>query len=101
MKYRHNILGKNVLPIAKRCQWGISEVDTSGQYHYLQGEARAAHVKRVMDAHMRHIRAQNKLKKWEVFSIHADGTFTLRSEDGYEQAYVNRCDFRLLKTTQQ
>lgn len=91
------LLGCKVFPIVKRQQYGAANFDTDGNLFYLSGDTRTAYAKRVVDSAVKKQQNDNKRMIWEVWSIHADGKFTLRSEYGYEQINVNRSDFRLIK----
>lgn len=91
------LLGASVMPLVKRSQYEIGNFDHSGQRHYLQGNDRLKYAKRVVDEATKEQRKENKEQDWTIWSIHADGTFTLKSDYGYEQANVSRSDFRLKK----
>jgi len=98
MKQSHlKLLGAKVLPIVKRSQYGASNWDGVGNLNFLSGETKRQYAIRVVDDATKEQRRENKEQDWEVFSIHADGTFSLRSDMGYEQANVSRSDFRLIK----
>lgn len=98
MKRQHlELLGATVLPIVKRSQYGAETWDRVGNLNYLQGEKKRLYAKKVVDDVTANQRKENKEQEWIVFSVNADDTFTLRSELGYEQAFVSRNDFRLIK----
>ena len=92
------LLGKRVMPLVKRSQYEVHNFDRVGNLEYLKGEAKRLYAKRVIDEATKEQLRDNREQEWEVFSIHSDGTFTLRSDMGYEQAFVKRNDFRLLKS---
>ncbi len=89
------LLGKKVFPIVKRSQYDASNWDRTGNLNYLSGDERNRYATRVVDRATNEQRKINREQDWEVWSIHADGTFTLRSDYGYEQGNVSRSDFRL------
>lgn len=89
------LLGVKVMPIVKRSQYDVSNWDRVGNLNYLTGNKRQRYAKGVVDDATNEQRKINKEQDWEVWSIHADGTFTLRSDYGYEQANVSRNDFRV------
>jgi hypothetical protein len=91
------LLGAKVLPIVKRSQYGANECDRAGNLNFLTGEAKLQYGRRVVDEATKEQRKENKEQDWCVFSIHADGKFTLLSDMGYEQINVSRSDFRLIK----
>jgi hypothetical protein len=64
---------------------------------WLRGDARAKHYKRVISKAVKEELEDNKRMEWYVFSVNANGTYTLRSEYGYERSNVSRSDFRLIK----
>lgn len=90
------LLGARVLPLVKRSQYQAANYDSSGQLPYFQGEARQRYAKAVVDEATKEKRRINKEQEWQVWSIHADGTFSLLSNFGYSQDNVSRSDFRLL-----
>lgn len=99
MKKSHlQLLGVRVLPLVKRSQYGAANWDRVGNLNYLQGEERQKYASRVVDEATKEQRQENREQEWEVFSIHSDGTFTLRSDFGYERVNVSRNGFRIIKT---
>ena len=90
------LLGVKVMPIVKRNQYNASNWDRTGNLPYLNGEERNKYSTRVVDDATKEQRRINKTQKWGVYSVHADGNFTLRSDMGYEQGNVSRSDFRVL-----
>jgi hypothetical protein len=90
------LLGVSVLPLVRRSHYGASECDRTGQLNYLQGDERLKYGRRVVDERVKEQLRDNKEQKWQVWSIHADGTFTLLSDLGYEQSNVKRNDFRVI-----
>lgn len=90
------LLGAKILPIVRRSMYGAANWDRIGNLNYLTGETRRKYAKQVVDDATKEQRKINKEQDWEVWSIHADGTFTLRSDYGYEQANVSRSEFRLI-----
>jgi hypothetical protein len=91
-----NLLGKTVLPIVKRRQYGAAECDRVGMLPYLNGEERRAYGIKVVDERVAEQKKDNKRMVWKVFAVRMDNTFDLRSDMGYEQCNVNRSDFRLI-----
>ncbi len=97
MKKAHlKLLGARVLPLVKRSQYQAANYDRVGNLPYLSGEKRQRYAKNVVDEATKEQRKINKEQEWEVWSIHADGTFCLLSNYGYRQENVSRSDFRLL-----
>lgn len=94
-----NLLGAKVMPLVKRCQYDANNWDRVGNLNYLSGEKRLQYGRRVVDEATKEQRKINKEQDWGVWAIHADGTFTLRSDYGYEQAGVKRNDFRVIDST--
>ena len=90
------LLGVKVMPIVKRSQYDVNNWDRVGNLNFLTGEKKLQYATRVVDDATKEQRKINKEQNWQVFSIHADGTFTLLSDEGYEQANVSRSDFRLI-----
>jgi hypothetical protein len=90
------LLGARVLPLVKRSQYGAANYDSVGNLPYLQGKERQRYAKLVVDDAVKEKRRINKEQEWQVWSIHADGTFSLLSNYGYSQNNVSRSDFRLL-----
>ena len=98
MKKAHlELLGVQVLPIVKRSQYEANNHDRAGLLPYSHGEEKIRLFKRIVDDATKEQRKDNREQVWEVFSIHADGRFTLRSDYGYEQSNVSRSDFRVIK----
>ena len=93
------ILGKLVLPLVKRSQYGAAECDSSGQLNYITDEnKRIAYAKRVVDERCAEMKKINKEQVWRVEAVHSGGSFDLMSDMGYQQRNVSRSDFRLIKT---
>lgn len=90
------LLGVKVMPIVKRSQYDVNNWDSVGNLNFLTGEKKRQYATRVVDDATKEQRKINKEQNWQVFSIHADGTFTLLSDEGYEQLNVSRSDFRLI-----
>lgn len=91
------LLGKQVLPLVKRSQYGAANYDRVGNLPYMQGEARIKYARRVVDDATAEQRKINKEQIWTVWAVKADGTFELLSDYGYSQDNVSRSDFRLIK----
>ena len=94
-----DILGKQVLPLLKRGMISGPEADkrNCGMGAWLDGEKRRKHYRRAVSRAEKEELEDNKRMDWFVFSVHADGTYTLRSELGYERTGVSRDSFRLIK----
>lgn len=94
-----NILGKQVLPLLMRGRISGPEADrvNGGMGAWLDGEKRRAHYRRAVTRAEKEELEDNKRMEWYVYSVHADGTYTLRSELGYERVGVSRNEFRLIK----
>ena len=84
------------MPIVKRSMYGAADWDTHGNLNYLSGEKRREYARGVVDEVVKESRKRNKEQDWQVWSIHADGTFTLLSDMGYQQENVSRSDFRVI-----
>jgi len=98
-KKHKTLLGRKVLPLVISTQ--ISASFASSILHGVNDMHRACHmdhvrVRRMVEQAKRELRKRNKEQNWMVNSIHANGTFDLVSDLGYEQNNVSRSDFRLL-----
>lgn len=95
-----NILGKQVLPLQMRGRIGGTEADkvNGGMGAWIQdAEKRRAHYRRAVTRAEKEELHDNKRMDWFVVSVHVDGTYTLRSDLGYERIGVKRNEFRLIK----
>ena len=99
MSKQIKILGKQVLPLLMRGRISGSSADrvNGGMGAWLSGEKRQQHYRRAVSRAEKEELDDNKRMDWFVSSIHADGTYTLRSEFGYERGNVSRNEFRLIK----
>jgi len=94
-----NILGKQVLPLLIRGQISGVEADrvNGGMGAWLSGEKKRKHYNRAVTRVQKETLDDNKRMDWFVFSINADGMYTLRSEYGHERSGISRNEFRLIK----
>jgi len=100
MSKQTEILGKQVLPLLRRGRISgvTADARNGGMGAWLDGEKRRNHYNRAVSRAEKEELEDNKRMDWFVFSVHADGTYTLRSQMGYERIGVSRSDFRLIKS---
>lgn len=94
------LLGKQVLPLPiSRSQISGVESDkvNGGMGAWLTGDKARDHYKRAVDRFQLEHDEESVNQKWYIFSVHADGTFYLRSEYGLERQYTSFEDFEVIK----
>jgi hypothetical protein len=95
-----NILGKQVqpLPIDRSLISGREADKVNGDMGaWLSGDAAREHYKKAVDRMKADIDEDYIKQKWYVFAICADGTYTLRSEFGYESSGMDETQFIVIK----
>jgi hypothetical protein len=95
-----NILGKQVQPLPiDRSLISGREADkvNGGMGAWLTGDAAIEHYKKAVDQMKANIDEDYINQNWYVFAICADGTYTLRSEMGYETSGISEKEFIVIK----